>query len=119
MELQGTLSPFVALAASSLLAAGGQVIMKIGATGASDLSDFINLRVAAGLAAYGLSTVLWIWALSKVPLNIAYGFTAMTFLLVFAASGIVLREAFSLWTYLGVALVLAGFLCLSLPSGQT
>lgn len=118
-EFQLTPSPFVALTASSLLAAGGQVMMKLGATGASNMTDFLNFRIASGLTAYGVSTALWIWALSKVPLNIAYGFTALTFLIVFVASGAVLRESFSLWIYLGLTLVLGGFLCLALPSAQS
>lgn len=111
-----TVSPLLALIASSLFAAVGQVILKIGASAATEPGHFLNLRIAAGLTAYGLSTVLWIWALSRVPLNIAYGFTALTFLLVFAASGLVLKEIFSLWTYIGLGLVLAGFLCLTVPT---
>lgn len=108
------LPPMIALLLGSLLAATGQLFFKIGANGASQPHDFVNLRIASGLAAYTLGTVLWIWALSKVPLNVAYGFTALTFVLVFAGSGLFLRESFSPSTYVGLALVLAGFFCLTL-----
>jgi multidrug transporter EmrE-like cation transporter len=51
-----------------------------------------------------------------VPLNVAYAFTALTFVMVFAASAVVLREPFSFSTYLGLTLVLAGFLVLAVGS---
>ncbi len=104
----------LALLVGSLLAAAGQLLLKLGADNVAALRGFLNPRVGAGLAAYVFGTVLWIWSLSKIPLNVAYGFTALTFVLVFAGSGFFLGERFSSWTYLGLGLVLAGFLCLSL-----
>lgn len=107
-------SPFIALLSGALLAATGQVLLKLGADGAVDLRHFLNLRIASGLFAYLLGTVLWIWSLSRVPLSVAYGFTAFTFVLVYAASAFVIGERLTLMTYAGLGLVLLGFALLSL-----
>jgi multidrug transporter EmrE-like cation transporter len=108
------LTPMVALLAGSLLGATGQVLLKLGADGAVQLDDFLNPTVAAGLAVYGLGTILWIWALSRVPLNVAYAFTALTFLLVYMASAFVIGERLPLLACLGLIFVISGFALLAL-----
>jgi undecaprenyl phosphate-alpha-L-ara4N flippase subunit ArnE len=107
------LTPLTALFAGSFLGAIGQVLLKLGADGATRLPDYLNLKLASGLAAYGIGTLLWIWALSRVPLNLAYAFTALTFLLVYLASVLVIGERLPTLSYVGLALVLSGFLLLS------
>jgi drug/metabolite transporter (DMT)-like permease len=82
----------IALLLSSVLAAGGQILLKAGATGSSSLHDFINGYVISGLFAYGLGVLLWLYGLSKAPLYAVYPFTLLTFVFVGAASLIVFRE---------------------------
>lgn len=96
------------LLSSSVLAACGQIFFKIGASGASSLLSFINLRVIVGLACYGLSTLMWIWSLSKAPLVYIYPFTMLTFVLVYAGSMLLLREKFPVSGMFGILLILAG-----------
>lgn len=110
------LSPMVALFAGSLLGATGQVLLKLGADGAVELRDFINPKLIGGLAAYGIGTLLWIWALSRVPLNVAYAFTALTFLLVYVASAFVIGERLPGVAYVGLAFVMSGFAVLAFAS---
>jgi len=104
--------PYLILLLSSLLAVAGQILFKLGAQNATHLGMFINPRLFFGLCAYGSSTLLWIFALSKLPLNIAYAFTALTFLLVYTLSAFYLHEAISLQGWLGLAAILVGFLLL-------
>lgn len=106
--------PWLLLLISSVLAASGQILFKLGATGATQLVSFLNGRVIFGLIAYGLGTVLWILALSRIPLNIAYGFTALTFCLVYLLSAFILHEPVSLRSWLGLGLVMAGFFVIAL-----
>lgn len=98
-----------------LLAALGQVLFKLGATGRSALSEFVNLEIASGLLCYGLGTALWIVALSRAPLTVVYPFTALTFVIVYAAGVMFLGEATSFRSLVGVALILAGLFLVSTP----
>ncbi|NBP36614.1 MAG: hypothetical protein EBV01_14635 [Betaproteobacteria bacterium] len=102
----------LALFLSSLLGATGQVLLKLGAANATLAVDYLNPRTAIGLLFYGIGTVLWIWSLTRLPLKVAYGFTALTFALVYLASYFVLGERFSTQTLVGVGTVLLGFMIL-------
>lgn len=100
---------------SSTLAALGQVMLKLGASNAQSPFDFINITVVGGLAAYVMSLLLWLTALSRLPLHIVYTFTMVTFVLVGLASVLVLGERPATATLvgwgviaLGVALVYSG-----------
>jgi drug/metabolite transporter (DMT)-like permease len=108
--------PMIALLIGSCLAAVGQLCLKAGATGAVRLTDFLNARLAIGLSAYAVGTLVWIWALSRVPLSVAYAFTALTFVLVFLGSNQILGERMSLTTILGLLAILLGFLLVALGS---
>lgn len=98
---------------SAICGAIGQVFLKLGANGAVQVSSFINVRLLGGLALYGLSTVLWILALSKWPLTRVYPFTALTFVLVYVASAFVLREPVTMPVIMGAGLVLIGLVVIT------
>jgi drug/metabolite transporter (DMT)-like permease len=96
------------LALSAICAATGQVLFKIGAAGARSLPDFVNPGVAGGLVAYGVGTLLWIYALSKAPLTVVYPYTAVTFVLVYLAGAFILREPVPIRAIGGLLLVMGG-----------
>lgn len=106
-------NPYVLVILGALSAATGQIFFKLGATGASALMDFVNVRIITGLALYGASTVMWIAALSKLPLSRVYPFTVLTFVIVYIASFVVLREPLSMPLMIGAALVLAGLVVIT------
>jgi len=101
------------LLAGTLLAALGQLMFKVGATGRDTLAGLINVSILGGLTAYGLGTLLWIYALSKAPLTLVYPFTALTFVIVYLLGIFWLGESTSTRALLGVALVLLGLLLIS------
>lgn len=104
---------------AAVLAAVGQMLFKAGAAGRTGLMEFVNLAVIGGLACYGLSTLFWIYSLSKLPLRVVYPYTALTFVLVYVGAFLVFGERPGLRGVLGVALVLAGlFLINGEPSSQ-
>lgn len=93
---------------AALCAALGQFLFKLGATGKSSVVDFMNLQIVSGLLFYGLGTIIWIFMLSKMRLVDVYAFTALTFVLVYAAGVIFLNERVNMSTVGGVFLVLGG-----------
>jgi drug/metabolite transporter (DMT)-like permease len=104
---------YLYLLAGTVLAALGQVLFKVGATGRNALVDFVNAWIIAGLVSYALGTMLWIYSLSKAQLTIVYPFTALTFVLVYLVGVFVLGEATSLKALVGVAAVLLGLFLIS------
>jgi drug/metabolite transporter (DMT)-like permease len=93
----------------------GQVLLKIAALrmvvppGAPALGPhLLNAWLVAGLATLGVSTLLWIWVLRTVPLNQAYPWMALCFVLVPAATYLFLGETMSWRQIAGTALIVAG-----------
>ena len=62
----------------------------------------------AALVIYGAATLLWVFALSRVPLTGAMPFIAITFVVVPAIGFLFLGERLSLTYWLGVTLIIAG-----------
>ena len=92
--------------AATLLGATAQLLLKAG-TSAVGQFDFhwqnalpITTRLAkepallAGIACYGLSLIVWIMALSRVPVSVAYPMVAIGYVL----------NAFAAWHWLGESL---------------
>ena len=104
---------YVLLLAGTILAALGQVLFKIGATGRDTLFDFVNIWIIVGLISYVFSTVFWIYSLSKAQLTLVYPFTALTFVFVYLVGVLVLGEATSVKALIGVASILVGLFLIS------
>jgi len=103
---------------SVLAAAGGQLILKHGmqlatnkqkaAGGSLVIGAATSPWVWLGLAVFGISAVVWLVVLSRVPLSLAYPFNAFGYLVILTASIVVLHERANLFTWAGTTLVVAG-----------
>jgi undecaprenyl phosphate-alpha-L-ara4N flippase subunit ArnE len=103
-----------------LLAATGQLLLKHGmqvatarahASGGSlVVAAATSPMVLGGLAIFAISAVAWLAVLSKVPLSIAYPFNALSYLIILAASVILLHERANLLTWGGSVLVVSGLI---------
>jgi multidrug transporter EmrE-like cation transporter len=120
-----TLTWMMALA-SVLLSAFAQLSLKVGMTGAAarpSLATVEGLRatlfnpyVFAGLACYGVSAMIWLSVLSKMPLSMAYPLVALAIAIVVIASGVFLGETLPLARLAGVALVVVGVVLIGFRS---
>ncbi len=112
----------IGLILSSVLLAGvAQVTLKVGvnrvtaASGGSVTLDASGVRsllgswvVWVGLIVFGASGVLWLFALSKASLSFAYPFAALGYLVIVAASILILHESVPPLRWLGVGFIVAG-----------
>lgn len=116
-----TLADYGLILASVLIAACGQLLLRYGMTRVRhDHPDShkVELLLAAarspwvvgGLAVFGMSAMLWLITLSKVPLSRAYPFTAIGFIAILAASSILLDEAVGPRLWIGALVVVGGLL---------
>lgn len=107
--------------ASVLLAGVAQVTLKVGvnrvtdASGGSIALDANGIRsllgswvVWVGLFVFGVSGVLWLLALSKASLSFAYPFAALGYLVIVAASILILHESVPPLRWAGVGFIVVG-----------
>lgn len=75
--------------------------------------------VLLGLVVFAVSAVAWLGALSKVPLNVAYPFNALGYIVILAASVVVLHERTNVLTWAGSLIVVAGLIIVVLSSSKS
>lgn len=95
----------------------GQFLMKSGMNqvGAIDrfglgvlVRMFSNPWVLLGFASYGVSSIAYLMALSRLDLSVAYPMIGVGYVLVVLVSWLVLHESVSALRWLGVLLIFAG-----------
>jgi multidrug transporter EmrE-like cation transporter len=106
---------------NSVLATCAEVLLKIGTTHPSAItlpapitfvSAVFSVWVVLGIVAYLASLTLWLVALARLPLHLAYGLSSTVHVLVPLASWLVLHEIIPMGRLLGMLFILAGTLML-------
>lgn len=92
----------------------GQVLFKF-ASGKINLEEngivkglLFNPALIIALCVYAIATIAWVIVLSRVELRVAYPYAALAFLIVPTLSYLFLGEEFSIKTYIGGFIILAG-----------
>lgn len=106
-------SSLVLLIVSTLLAAAGQILLKIGASGKESLMEFFNIWLISGLTLYVLGAASWIFVLSKVNVSTVTVFTALTFVLVIFGGVVFLGEQLDRSAVIGSAFVVLGLVIIT------
>jgi multidrug transporter EmrE-like cation transporter len=94
----------VFLTFTAFLAAVGQTLFKAG------LQDpaMLVLLITIGLAVYVVSTVYYLFALSKVHLSWAYGLTGLGYIFTVVLAYYALGESIPVMRWVGVAIIFIG-----------
>jgi undecaprenyl phosphate-alpha-L-ara4N flippase subunit ArnE len=116
-----SIQSIVLLTFVSVMLAIGQILFRFGARQAAPVEDVSSLMalmlsptIVGAVAIYGATTVVYVIALQKVPLSLAYPFMALGYIILPLASLMLFGEPISLRYVLGVALILGGlFLAIS------
>lgn len=105
---------------SVFLGAAGQILLKIGADaiGRFELAAAnlvpIGLKIVSqpqilgGIACYAASLVLWILALSRVQVSIAYPMVSLGYVVTATAAWLLLGEQVNGMRWAGIAIIMAG-----------
>jgi drug/metabolite transporter (DMT)-like permease len=113
------LQSVVAVVIGVVLAAGAQLVMKRGLlrVGAVQLGSGLHTKlvsivtspmVLVGLAMYAISSVFYLFALSREDLSFVYPILALNFLLIAILSRVVLHETISPLRLAGIVIVAIG-----------
>lgn len=113
----------IAALLSIACASAGQIFLKIGVRGALPadavrqplllLGALLNPYVILGTAAYAISMVLWLGAISGQALSVVYPMAALGYVLVSIASVWIFGDAVTPGKVLGIAFIITGILILS------
>ena len=99
---------------NTLLMVIGQTLFKIGSNGKQldSLRNIIKVMLSPvillALTIYAVTTVLWLYILSKTEISFAYPIQALAFPLVLVISSIIFHEQIPLNRWAGVALIFIG-----------
>ena len=117
---QLTIGSLALVLVAVLAASGGQLLLKHGmqlatarvrgSGGSLVVAAATSPWVLLGLTVFAFSAVVWLAALSRVPLSLAYPFNAVSYLVILTASVLVLHERANLVTWAGTVLVVSGLL---------
>jgi multidrug transporter EmrE-like cation transporter len=115
------LSSAAVIITSVALSAGSQVLLKLGmsthtiqsALKVGNVSDITlailtSPSILSGFGCFGLSLVLWLFALAQTPLSSAYPFVALGILVTVLAGAMVFAEPISPAKAIGAVLILSG-----------
>ncbi len=110
---------FLIVLVGVLLNAGAQLLLKAGASASGPIASLAGLRGAAadlalhpailgGLVCYAVSVVVWIVALSRVDVSVAYPMLSIGYVVNAALAYWLFGEAVSAERWLGIAVILVG-----------
>jgi drug/metabolite transporter (DMT)-like permease len=105
---------------SIALGASGQLLFKAAslahpADQQGMLRTILDPRTIGGFACFFTSAILWIFALKRLPLSIAYPMVALSYVLIFIGSATLFHETITWRHWLGAGLIFAGILSINLP----
>ena len=116
---------FILIFIGVMLNAAAQILMKTG-TNAVGHFEFsmgnvlpIGLKlatewhIAAALFCYALSVVVWILALSRVPVSIAFPLLSMAYIVTAVAAWYLLGEPLSMTKLVGIGVIIPGVIIIS------
>lgn len=104
-----SLFSFAFILAGVLLNAGAQLLLKAG-TNARPLGLMLAIEphIVGGLACYVVSVVLWVVALSKVPVSIAYPMLSIGYIVNAVAAHYLFGETLSTMRMVGIGVIILG-----------
>ena len=123
-----TAPAFAFLFTGILLNAGAQLLLKAGtnALGVITLTrdNWFSMlwRMAhtgpfiAGVACYGVSLLVWIMGLSRVPVSIAYPLLSLAYIINAIAAYFLFGEAMTVMRWLGLGLIIVGVFLIARPA---
>lgn len=107
------IAPYLVLAAAILCGVAGQLLLKQGASAPDLLAQLLRPATIVGLGFYAVAALLYIVALRRIPVSIAFPSVSLSYVVVALAGHFLWSEPFT-WVHVGgLALICGGVLILS------
>lgn len=105
------MNPYLALVTSISIGIAGQITLKHGAmnnTHASLITLFSSRFVLAGLVAYGMSAILYIYSLKSIPVSAAFSSVSISYFFVALTAHYLWGEPFGIQQIIALLLISTG-----------
>jgi small multidrug resistance pump len=99
---------YVALGIGILAGIGGQLLLKAGADAPDFVSQVLRPSTLCGLALYGSAAFLYIVALRKIPVSVAFPSVSLSYAIVAVLGHFLFGEPFGIKQVGGLALIMGG-----------
>jgi multidrug transporter EmrE-like cation transporter len=99
---------YVALGLGILAGIAGQILLKAGASAPDFVSQLFRPSTLAGLALYGSAAFLYIVALRKIPVSVAFPSVSLSYAIVAVLGHFAFGEPFGLKQIGGIVLIVGG-----------
>ncbi|MDM8557868.1 hypothetical protein [Candidatus Parabeggiatoa sp. HSG14] len=110
---------FILIGVYVLLNSFGQLLIKMGTM--EDINgfyDLLNIKLISGITLFGMSFLTWIYIVSKNNLSYAFPFAVgLGYMGVIFLSILVLKETATFWQFVGMSLIWAGIILMSVHGG--
>jgi len=107
---------FVLIFIPIILAAVGQLILKIGMdklVSFNLIKAFTSPTIILGLFFYGTSLILWLMVLSREKLSFVYPLVAFSYVITMLMAKFILKESIPPLRWLGLATIISGILVIA------
>jgi small multidrug resistance pump len=99
---------YAALGLSILAGIGGQMLLKAGADAPDFVSQVLRPSTLCGLALYGSAAFLYIVALRKIPMSVAFPSVSVSYAIVAVLGHFLFGEPFGIKQIGGIVLIMGG-----------
>ncbi|MBK1836034.1 EamA family transporter [Azospirillum sp. YIM B02556] len=105
---------YVCLGISILLGVGGQILLKQGAIdGQTFVAQMLRPHTVGGLALYVVSALLYLVALRRLPVSVAFPSVSLSYVAVAVLGNLAFHEPLGLPQLGGIALIVGGVVLLA------
>jgi len=117
-KLTTPVSSIVLVLVASVIGSAGAVFLKSGAMSLQPnlFSIVFNWRLALGIVTYMLSSVLFVKGMSNGELSVLFPMVSLGYICTLAWSRLFFHEVITRAKVMGIGLILAGIVCLSLAN---
>jgi multidrug transporter EmrE-like cation transporter len=118
--VQGMYKPFLMVITAICFSVSGELMLKSGMNSVGVLAFhnfwatmakiFSHPRILAGFGLFGIGAVIWLAAISRVPLSWAYPMLSIGYVLILLFSAIILKEQVAPLRWVGALVICAGII---------
>jgi small multidrug resistance pump len=104
---------YVVLGISILAGIGGQMLLKAAADAPTLVEQILRPSTIIGLAFYGSAAFLYMFALRKIPLSVAFPSVSLSYAIVAVLGHFLFGEPFGVKQIGGIALIMGGVMLIN------
>jgi len=104
---------YVVLGFGILAGIGGQMLLKAGADAPTLVEQILRPTTILGLALYGSAAFMYIFALRKIPVSVAFPSVSLSYAIVAVLGHFLFKEPFGIRQIGGIVLIMSGVMLIN------